>query len=308
MFKLFCCSKRNNGTIGTMTEEFSISKISRFDTDHTNYKIVFMDDPSRDSSSIRKIVDHRKPHTTDNHYFPSQINALVTLYDYNSVSHSSKSFLCYILQRASKRYHYKTQVGYSLPHVLHHCITIGICLRSSFPREDQGSYSPSKRCIQEAFIQAILRNNFSLYANLEQEFRQFELSLEHGLPIIATLATEFMNSKTSSPPLSGIFQTQKKRCLFSRCLTRRSESNQVYDEFHLGVTVLIIGYDQEKKLFFVQHFQKPAPQIITISYDDIGNRQVVKEAYVLMTSKKMSTRSDSFKIMDLLQESYGSSS
>jgi hypothetical protein len=294
-----------------MTEEFSISKISRFDTDHTNYKIVFIENECRDLPMIRKIVYDRKPHTTDNMYFPSQINALIRLYDYNSISHSSKSFLCYILQRASKRYHYKTQVGYSLPHVLHHCVTIGVCDRSSFPRDDQGSYSPSKRCIQEAFIQAILRNTFSLYANIDQDCRQFELSIENELPIIATLDIDFMNLKTSSSPVSPILQTpflQKKRCMISTCLKRRPTTENSYDTFHLGVTVLIIGYDREKKVFFVQHFQKPLTQIITISYVHISNRRIMKEAYVLVPSKKMTICSDSFKIIDLLQESYGSSS
>lgn len=294
--RFFCRGKKGPIATGFLARHNSASSAC--------FSIVFSDLLSPPSPLEITLKDF-KISRGDNQSYSSIVNAVTVLYDWNRVSHSSKAFLEHILYSVSYDYGRhgirrprKPKIKYghtpTLQQVMHHVVNIGICLSSSFPRKEQCVYTPSSRCIQEAFTQAALRNSYVSYATIRQDWDQLERCLVQHIPIVCTIDATLLSSlkpKTFVQISEQIPVTPptRKSCglLFSN-----AKNAIVYE------AVLLIGFDREKSVFKALHFTKPNPEMIEVSYDVIGESMYTKDFFVLLGSFHASANTESFKMIN----------
>ncbi len=253
--------------------------LPRFESDHTQYEIIFTqkdhDEEGVDEASEplpNYIQLHQQKKTLgDNVYYPDVINAVVTLYDWNRVSHSSKAFLEHCVNSSANN-------SLSLENVLHQCFCIGICHRSSFPRKDQGTYTPSSRCVSEAFTQAVLRNGVSLYARVRQDLLQLQRCLAQQNVIVCSLG--IMETKFTPPvPPQTILQKPKGR-------------------IKTFILVLLTGYDSSNQCFSALHFTQTFVGTVRLSYDYVCDSNTTTDFFVMKDFMYPIHENDSFKILN----------
>lgn len=267
----FCCRlyRRQGG---------HVYHLPRFESDHTQYDIIFTQKEHEEggvhveSEALPSDIQlHQQKKTLgDNLYYPDVINAVVTLYDWNRVSHSSKAFLEHCVNSSANN-------SLSLENVLHQCFSIGLCHRTSFPRKDQGTYTPSSRCVSEAFTQAILRNGVSLYARVRQDLFQLQRCLAQQNAILCSLG---IAESRFTPPIPPQTILQKP--------TRRVRT---------FITVLLTGYDSTHQCFSALHFTKTFVGAIRLSYDYVCDRNTATNFFVMKDFMYPIHENDSFKIL-----------
>lgn len=320
MFKLFSHfvsshnRKKHQQTLST--------NFPRMVTNPTRHQIVFSIN-NNNHQFTKHILYNSKPAIGDNNLFPSEINAVITVYDWYKMSNSSKSFLFYLchhvyenpeLNTTSHIYDDMTKNihdidimdinGHHLRHVTHNAVTIGICQRTCFPI-DGDKISRSKRSVQESLISStITRNQFCMYAEVKRDILQLEQSILSDLPILCTMNLNYIITKLkgSYRNLQG-FDPRQNRLYHQHFIYKRRSwwklkarkvkmpKNDVF------VTVVMMGFDKSLRHFYFQHFIKPFPETMTISYDDIVQENVIRTFLIMLPWSKMSFDGQSFKVI-----------
>jgi hypothetical protein len=183
----------------------------------------------------RMLLVDNKAMASNNQLYDNKINAVVTLYDWNLDSYSSKAFLAYLLRNMHPQPN-----NASLIYILDITVAIGLCSHTLFSKT-----TTTRKTNESAFEDALLRRRSMIHASLQRDIVQFERSIYAGFPIICLIDRRHV---------------RRNHHIFCNVL-RRQDNHEA---------IILIGYNRTRcGHFYFLHFMKESTQTFSISYQEM---------------------------------------